>query len=98
MPSFKPKNAKKIIVCKKTNTTLDGKHKELLEEFNKKYIEVLPELRRQRKTIRQKLSSKCISVEEKLEFEDRFIALTPYPGVRALDKLAAMTSDPRPAA
>ena len=71
MPSFKPKNAKKIIVCKKTNTTLDGKHKELLEEFNRKYTEVLPELRCQRKTIKNTLSSGGISVEERLELGDK---------------------------
>ena len=28
MPSFKPKATKKIKVCKKYSTTLDGKHKE----------------------------------------------------------------------
>ena len=53
MPSFKPKNAKKIIVCEKTNTTLDGKHKELLDEFAKQYSETLPSLRLQRKTIKK---------------------------------------------
>ena len=81
MPSLKPKNAKKIIVCKKTNTTLDGKHKELLEEFNRKYTEVLPELRHQRKTIKYKLSNECISVEEKLELEDKLKEIKEQIGV-----------------
>ena len=51
MPSFKPKNTKKFVVCHKTNTTLDGKHKELLEEFKKDSNEVVPRLRRQMKKI-----------------------------------------------
>ena len=35
MPGFKPKNTKKIEICEKSNTTLDNKHKELIEEFKK---------------------------------------------------------------
>ena len=34
MPSFKPKSAKKIKISKKNSTTLDGKHKEFLNESN----------------------------------------------------------------
>ena len=81
MPSFKPKNAKKIIVCEKTNTTLDGKHKELLEEFAKQYNETLPNLRLQRKTIKQNLLSEGIPVEEKLELEDRLKEIKEQMGV-----------------
>ena len=33
MPSFKPKPIKKIRVSKKNSTTLDGKHKEFINEF-----------------------------------------------------------------
>ena len=33
MPSFKPKANKKIKVCKKYSTTLDGKHKEFVNNF-----------------------------------------------------------------
>jgi len=33
MPTFKPKNTKKILVPKNTNTTLDCKHNEFLDEF-----------------------------------------------------------------
>ena len=33
MPSFKPKANKKIKICKKYSTTLDGKHKEFVNEF-----------------------------------------------------------------
>ena len=33
MPTFKPKNIKKIIMSKKNITTLDGKHKEIIDGF-----------------------------------------------------------------
>ena len=35
MPSFKPKANKKIKVCKRYSTTLDGKHKEIMTDFSK---------------------------------------------------------------
>ena len=37
MPSFKPKTAKKIKVCKRYSTTLDGKHKEFIGEIIDKF-------------------------------------------------------------
>ena len=38
MPSFKPKATKKIKVCKRYSTTLDGKHKEIMSDFSKKAL------------------------------------------------------------
>ena len=35
MPAFKPKTTKKIIVDQKSTVTLDGKHSEYLDEFEK---------------------------------------------------------------
>ena len=44
MPTFKPKNLKKIIVSKKNITTLDGKHKEIIETINTMKEKELPRL------------------------------------------------------
>ena len=35
MPSFKPKTSKNIIIDKKNTITLYGKHKEIVNEFDK---------------------------------------------------------------
>ena len=45
MPNFKPKTNKKIISDSKSLITLDNKHNELLEKFNKDEIEVIPVLK-----------------------------------------------------
>jgi hypothetical protein len=52
MPSFKPKNVKKIKINKKTSTTLDGKHKEFVNEFNKDESDRIPKLKMERSSIR----------------------------------------------
>ena len=49
MPAFKPKNIKKIIISKKNITTLDGKHKEIIDSFNNDKEEQLPILRDDKK-------------------------------------------------
>ena len=33
MPTFKPKSSKKIQVCAKSTTTLDSKHRSIVEEM-----------------------------------------------------------------
>ena len=43
MPTFKPKNIKKILISKNKITTLDGKHKEIIDSFNEDK-EKLPKL------------------------------------------------------
>ena len=58
MPLFKPKNIKKIVIPKKNITTLDSKHKEIIDEFmNDKELKI-PELKREKKEIFQK----CLSI------------------------------------
>ena len=42
MPSFKPKSVKKIKINKKTSTTLDGKHREFMNDFNKDELDKIP--------------------------------------------------------
>ena len=44
MPAFKPKSAKKIKFNKKSSITLDGKHKEFLNEFSKDENDRIPDL------------------------------------------------------
>ena len=51
MPSFKPKNMKKIIVSKKNITTLDGKHKEIIDNIALDKQEQLPLLLNEKKKL-----------------------------------------------
>lgn len=49
MPSFKPKTNKKIKFNKQKSITLDGKHKEFLNEFSKNENDKIPELKNEKK-------------------------------------------------
>ena len=49
MPTFKPKNIKKIMISKKNITTLDGKHKEIIDLFNNDKEEQIPILNEEKK-------------------------------------------------
>jgi hypothetical protein len=55
MPSFKPKAAKKIKVCKKYTTTLDGKHKEFVNEFTKYEFDTIPKLKEERYSLHKQI-------------------------------------------
>ena len=55
MPSFKPKSTKKVKICKKYTTTLDGKHKEFINEFAKNEDELIPSLKIEKATLKQQL-------------------------------------------
>jgi hypothetical protein len=78
MPSFKPKSNKKIKFNKKTSITLDIKHKEFLNEFTKDENNTIPDFKIERQELRQKLigSSQELSVEQKLDIEDKITELT----------------------
>jgi len=78
MPNFKPKTNKKIKFNKKTAITLDAKHKEFLNEFNKDDNNKIPELKFERNEIRQKLieEAKILSVEQRLDLEDKVNEIT----------------------
>ena len=80
MPTFKPKTNKKIKVSKKSTTTLDGKHKEFLNQFYKNDNDQVPLLKEERSSLKEKLleiqelvSSDTTGklIDEKLEIEDR---------------------------
>ena len=75
MPSFKPKNVKKIKVNKKNSTTLDGKHKEFINEFNKDEIDRIPKLKEERAEIRSILEKnnqdKLLTIEQIMDYQDK---------------------------
>jgi hypothetical protein len=73
MPSFKPKSIKKIKVNKKSSITLDGKHKEFINDFTRDETDNIPSLKREKRQIERLLEEKAstLSVEERLEHEDK---------------------------
>jgi hypothetical protein len=72
MPSFKPKSAKKMRVCKKYTTTLDGKHKEFLNEFDKNEFDTIPKLKQERGLLNQQLELLDKSnIEQIMDTKDR---------------------------
>jgi hypothetical protein len=70
MPSFKPKSVKKIKFNKKSSITLDGKHKEFLNEFTKDENDRIPELQLEKYEMKELLKSD-ITVEQQLEYQDK---------------------------
>ena len=75
MPNFKPKNTKKIMVNKKTNITLDEKHKELSDDFRYQIDVVLPNLQEEKQQLKTKLKKINISIEEILDIKDRLLII-----------------------
>jgi hypothetical protein len=71
MPSFKPKTNKKIIYNKKNAITLDSKHKEFLNEFNKDERDRIPELELEKQLLKEKMKDSKITIETLLELKDR---------------------------
>ena len=72
MPSFKPKAAKKIKVCKKYTTTLDGKHKEFVNEFIKDEFDLIPRLKEEKYSLGKQLELETdLSIDQIMEIKDR---------------------------
>jgi hypothetical protein len=73
MPSFKPKTNKKIKFNKQKSITLDGKHKEFLNEFSKNDNDKIPDLKAEKKALELKLEDpdENLTVEQKLDIADR---------------------------
>jgi hypothetical protein len=78
MPSFKPKATKKIKICKKYTTTLDGKHKEFVNEFNKDELDTMPKLKEERYSLKKQLEleNNTLSIEQIMEIKDRIKEIT----------------------
>jgi hypothetical protein len=75
MLSFKPKTTKKFKVSKKNSTTLDGKHREFINDFNKDEQDRIPNLKFERAQLRENLYANDISheltIEQIMEYKDR---------------------------
>ena len=70
MPNFKPKNPKTIKMQNINNVTLDTKHNDILNEFNKQLHEIIPNNENQILHLKQSLKEKgCI--KNKLEIKDK---------------------------
>jgi len=74
MPTFKPKNTKKIIVCDKNIVTLDGKHKEVTDEFVNNKNNTIPKLIKERTKL-IKLKKNIVNIEEKLDLKDEIVSI-----------------------
>ena len=72
MLSFKPKANKKIKICKKYSTTLDGKHKEFINEFTKDEFDTIPKLKSERLYLKKQLENESsLPIEQIMEIKDR---------------------------
>jgi hypothetical protein len=82
MPTFKPKSTKKIKVSKKYTTTLDGKHKEYVNEFSKNDLDIIPKLKEERASLKKQIllledsnntieDNAVINIEQIMEMKDR---------------------------
>lgn len=78
MPSFKPKTNKKIKFNKQKSITLDGKHKEFLNEFSKNENDKIPDLKAEKKELELKLANpdEKLTIEQKLDITDRIKEIT----------------------
>ena len=70
MPSFKPKNTKQILINQKISTTLDGKHKEIVDGFRNTTDVVIPSLRKERNECSDKLKREDITIEDYSDSHD----------------------------
>lgn len=73
MPSFKQKPAKKFKVNKKSFSTLDSKHREIINDFSKEENEEMPKLRSEQKLLKECLKKNDNSVEEYMDLQDKII-------------------------
>jgi hypothetical protein len=71
MPSFKPKTTKKIKVCKRYSTTLDGKHKEFMNDFSKDEYDIIPKLKEEKHELKLQLENNKYAIERVMELKDR---------------------------
>jgi hypothetical protein len=70
MPAFKPKANKKIKVCKRYSTTLDGKHKEIMTDFSKDEFDIIPRLKEEKQTLIGNLNNPKLTIEQIMEIKD----------------------------
>ncbi len=73
MPNFKPKTNKKIISDSKSLVTLDNKHNELLNKFNKNETELIPQYKQKIVDIKNRLKSEKLNISDQLDLKDEII-------------------------
>ena len=73
MPSFKPKTNKKIKLSKRNATTLDGTHKEIVNEFMRDEYDNIPKLKEEKAQLIQQITDQNsdLSIEQAMEIKDR---------------------------
>lgn len=82
MPSFKPKTVKKIKINKKASTTLDGKHREFMNQFNKDEMDYIPKMKQRREELRtlleknEKEKDPNVTIEQIMDIKDEISELT----------------------
>jgi hypothetical protein len=66
---------KKVKVSKKNSTTIDGKHREFVNDFNKDELDKIPKLKQEKKAIQAALEAHALSptltIEQVMEHKDR---------------------------
>ena len=70
MPNFKPKTKKKIRMNKKSIITVDNKHNEKMKELNTIRKKKIPQLKKRRKSLKERISEETI-LERKLDLQDK---------------------------
>ena len=69
MPNFKPKS-KKITINNKSIVTLDSKHNEKMQEFENITTKIIPELKKEKKEIKEKLKGE-LPLTERMDLNDK---------------------------
>lgn len=75
MPSFKPKTTKKINVKQRDTITLDSKHNEFLEKFQRVENDDIPKLKSKKKELQQILRTQALTLDKRLEIKDQIIEI-----------------------
>jgi len=70
MPTFKPKPTKNIRISKKNSTTLDGTHREFINEFAKDECSHIPKLKQKRNELLNRLNDSTATIEQLLDTKD----------------------------
>jgi hypothetical protein len=70
MSSFKPKPTKNIKISKKSLTTLDGTHREFMNEFARDEFSNIPKLKAKRNELLKQLENENQSIEQTLDLKD----------------------------
>ena len=70
MPNFKPKTNKKIVSDNKNQITLDSKHNDLLEKFDKNESKIIPEYKEKINKLKHRLNTEKLNVSDRLDIKD----------------------------